>query len=215
MPPDRTCAIHGLATQPDGTCIRCRAEQQTHGSRRLVVGIGAVFGLSTLGLLAYWVLHEPAPDVIVAPMVEMPGDTTAAVAAEQGNASETAPAPAGKGTGDPWAVLEDKDAGNMEAAADKEREKRIEAAMKQVRVTIYYAPWCPTCQRALAWLKNEGINHVAEDVEKSESAKRRWKGMSESGVVPKFEIGGKVLDGFMESSVRDAIREAAEEQVKD
>ncbi len=212
MPPDRTCAIHGLATQPDGTCIRCRAEQQTHGSRRLIVGIGAVFGLSTLGLLVYWVVHEPAQsDVIVAPLVEMPGTTIAA----EDSVQEEAKAPAGKGTANPWAELEEKDAGNAAATAEKEREKRIQAAMKQVPVTIYYAPWCPTCRNALAWLKSEGINHVAEDVEKSESAKRRWKGLSESGIVPKFEIGGKVLDGFMESSVRDAIREAAEEQVKD
>jgi glutaredoxin len=183
----------------------------------LIVGLGAVFGLSTLGLFVYWVVHEPSQsDVIVAPLVEMPG---AIVAEEDSDPVEEesagAPAPAGKGTADPWAVLEDKDAGNVAATAEKEREKRIEAAMKQVRVTIYYAPWCPTCRNALAWLKSEGINHVAEDVEKSESAKRRWKGLSESGIVPKFEIGGKVLDGFMESSVKDAIREAAEEQVKD
>lgn len=211
-----TCSIHGLATRPDGTCVRCREEQHRSGARKVIIGAAVFFGIAVAGLGVFWVMHEPETEKITAPTLKVPEVETAgkdepAVAAHDQRATPS-------NTQDPWAESR-KEAGAAPAASaetqdeEKEREKKIEAAMKKVSVTVYYTRTCPTCQKALAFLKFKKIPHAARDIEASESARRRWKFLSSSTSVPKFDIGGTVLDGFSQSAVMDAIRDAAEKRV--
>ncbi|MFW5739542.1 MAG: glutaredoxin family protein, partial [Myxococcota bacterium] len=178
-------------------------------------GASATFALAIAGLGAYWVWHEPDPsERIVTPTLEIP--EVPAVSAEP--ALRKAPAAAPPAATDPWASLRE-DSGTAPAASasaaedDEERERKIEAAMKRVSVTVYYTPTCPSCQEALAWLKLKKIPHTARDVEASDSTRRKWKYLSASKSVPKFDIGGHVLEGFSEGAVMAGIREVAEKRV--
>jgi len=216
-----TCKTHGLVTGPDGTCVRCREEQSRSGARRVILGASAAFGVALLGLGAFWVLHDPEPtETITAPEVQMPTVSADPALLPDEPDPETTTAPA-INTDNPWAEYEKDAAPEPTASAaptddeakKRERERKIEAAMKKVPVTIYYSPTCATCQQALAWLKIKRIPHTARDVDASDSARRQWEHLSSGRSVPKLDIGGNVLEGFNQSTVTNTLRAAAEKRV--
>jgi glutaredoxin len=62
-------------------------------------------------------------------------------------------------------------------------------------VEMYVTSWCPACKAALAYVKNNGINYSAYDIEKDADAKRRFEEFSGRGV-PLIVVGDKTMRGF-------------------
>jgi glutaredoxin len=62
-------------------------------------------------------------------------------------------------------------------------------------VEIYMTSWCPACKAALAYVKRNGIAHIAYDIEKDNDANRRFEGFNGRGV-PLIIVGDKAMHGF-------------------
>lgn len=218
------CRKHGLATRPDGTCVRCRTEEQDTSSRKVVWGVFGGFVVMLLVLGGYWWLRDQKRESIVAPLAEAtvaPGAvaSTVPVAAPPVEAEEAERAK------DPWAGMGMSDGGaDASDAADEsdasdasdakaERERQIEAASKKVSVTIYYSPSCSACQSALAYMQVERIAHRALNIDADESAARRRRFLTSSQSIPTIDVEGTILTGFSPESLKGAIRAAAEKRV--
>ena len=176
--------------------------------------MAAFFGLALAGLGVFWVMHQPKTETITATAFEVP-EVSSVV---QDEPTKVVHKPAASDT-NPWAESEQKAEPALAASADSEdeeaeREKKIDAAMKKVsgQRSTSRAP-VPPAQKALAFLKLKKIPHSARDIEASESARRQWKFLSPSNSVPKFDIGGTAVEGFSESAIMGAIRNAAEKRV--
>lgn len=64
------------------------------------------------------------------------------------------------------------------------------------RVEIYTTSWCGYCKQAVGYLKSRGIPFTEHDIEKDESAARRWKEIAPEGGVPVAVIGKRVVRGY-------------------
>jgi glutaredoxin len=79
-----------------------------------------------------------------------------------------------------------------------------------VMVIIYGASWCGPCHDAERFFKKRGIPYVMKDVEQDPNAaaemRRKLSASGRSaGSIPVLDVGGKVLVGFSESSLMDAL----------
>jgi glutaredoxin len=77
-------------------------------------------------------------------------------------------------------------------------------------VTIYGASWCGPCHDAERFLQKRGIRYVMRDVEKDEGAAREMQSKLQavgrrSGSIPVIDVGGKILVGYSEFSLEEAL----------
>ncbi len=63
------------------------------------------------------------------------------------------------------------------------------------RVIMYSTTWCGYCKKAKKYFRKNRIAFTEYDIEKSESAKRRYKKLEATGV-PVILIGKKRMNGF-------------------
>ncbi len=63
------------------------------------------------------------------------------------------------------------------------------------RVVMYSTQWCGYCKKAKKHFKKNRIAFTEYDIEKSESAKRRYKKLGATGV-PVILVGKKRMNGF-------------------
>ncbi len=90
-----------------------------------------------------------------------------------------------------------------------------------MKVKVYSTPTCPYCKMTKAWLQLKGIEfedlNVAEDIEARNHMIQRSGQMG----VPVTEIGDKVIIGFDEEALEEAVKslkpdlEKPEEESKD
>lgn len=78
-------------------------------------------------------------------------------------------------------------------------------------VIIYTTAWCKVCRRAKDFMRREGIAFVERDVERSREAKRELDGKKfKAGLaaegVPVFDVGGRLLPGFDEAKLKEALQ---------
>ena len=234
--PDK-CAEHGLVTGPDGRCVLCRREAEP-GNLRTYLFFGILFtGMLSLVLVVWGTrtfrghgsdeVVAEAPGLVPAESAEL--DLVPA-APEPTTPPPLAASPWPSATGDsPWPEAESTpgrdDAGN-DAGPAPEREQRpsaedrrkregeIRRAMDNVQVTVYFAPWCPSCNRAMEWMRANGIRFEARNIETSDSAKRKRRSLTSSRSIPTIVVEDTVMDGFSAGAVKAAIRRAAEKRVK-
>ncbi len=81
-------------------------------------------------------------------------------------------------------------------------ETAVEAAPP---VELFIADWCPNCRKAMDFLRSHGIEFVAYDVEKNETAARRKKQLDKRRLVPFAIINGKKVSGFSENEYLKAL----------
>lgn len=81
--------------------------------------------------------------------------------------------------------------------------------MRRVPVKMYMAPWCPVCQRARAWLLDQGYRFVEHDVEQDRQAARVLATLNPRGSIPTFHVDGRVLRGFDPRLLENLVSEAA------
>ncbi|MBK9000126.1 MAG: hypothetical protein IPM35_30785 [Myxococcales bacterium] len=217
------CARHELAVGPDGLCVLCRREAsaaRAPGERRppipwipvvafaLVVGVG----------VAVWRGAEPRVAVAPSPPQPSPGRAEAepAPVAERSLPEvkePIRPEPAGPAA---TAVPEDEVRAPSPASAKPRapNAEELQAALGEVRITIYTTTWCPHCTRARAWLRANNLRHTEYDVEASESARRERDRISPRRGVPTADIDGEVLTGFGERSWSAAIARATQRRLE-
>src|SRR5688572_10931265 len=72
------------------------------------------------------------------------------------------------------------------APAAQAPRSNMEAAMREVPVTMYMTEWCPYCQRAREWLRKGRYTFVEVDVERDEKAATMLHMLNPRGSVPLF-----------------------------
>lgn len=81
-------------------------------------------------------------------------------------------------------------------------------------VTIYGADWCQPCHQAEDYLKKRGIAYVKKNIEKDSGAEAEMRALLakaglRGGTIPVINVGGKVLLGFSERALSQAIAAAS------
>jgi glutaredoxin len=79
-------------------------------------------------------------------------------------------------------------------------------APPQGDVVLYCTPWCPSCPRARAYLKERGIPYVEVDISRDREAARRvrsWANGNET--TPTFDIKGTVIVDFDRTKLEQAL----------
>jgi glutaredoxin 3 len=73
------------------------------------------------------------------------------------------------------------------------------------KITVYGTPTCPYCSRAKQFLKENNI--AFEDVDVSKDQARADEMIDKSGQmgVPVLDIGGEIIVGFDQASIRKAL----------
>ena len=80
----------------------------------------------------------------------------------------------------------------------------VTAGTAQPKVVLYGTDWCPYCAKTRKFFAVNGIQYVDLDVEKSREAGDRYRELSGKGV-PVILVGDRVITGFDEESLRDAL----------
>jgi glutaredoxin len=213
--------------------VRCRLEQQKTANGRAIAAIVAVFAVGILAIPAWWFLRsqEGGSGTVIAPESTSGVSGTAAAEPEEEEPEDEAEEepgaalPGARGA-DPWAALEEADAGRgapavaastdageTDDASSPERDQAIEREMKSVRVTIYTAPWCSACKNATSWMRANGVYFVEHDIESDSYASEKRKRLTPSKGLPTIDVEGKVMTGFSSRGLMSAIRDAATKRV--
>lgn len=88
------------------------------------------------------------------------------------------------------------------------------AAANVTPVIIYGAAWCGPCRQAQAYLNKRGIPFVEHDIDEEPGAVREMKqklsraGIPYRGQIPVIDVRGKMIVGFSEESLDDALGHA-------
>ena len=77
-------------------------------------------------------------------------------------------------------------------------------------VIIYGASWCGPCHQTMAYLKKRGVTFIEKDIEQDSGANREMQAKLASvgkrgGSIPVIDIRGKIIVGFDERAVDEAL----------
>lgn len=65
----------------------------------------------------------------------------------------------------------------------------------QRQVVMYATSWCPYCQQARNYFREQGIPYIEYDIEKDADAKRAYKAFGGRGI-PVIFVGKRRMNGF-------------------
>ncbi len=63
------------------------------------------------------------------------------------------------------------------------------------QVVMYATSWCPYCQQARNYFREQGIPYVEYDIEKNEEARRAYKSFG-GKMIPVIFVGQQRMNGF-------------------
>lgn len=63
------------------------------------------------------------------------------------------------------------------------------------QVVMYATSWCPYCQQARNYFREQGISYVEYDIEKNADARREYKAFGGRGI-PVIFVGKRRMNGF-------------------
>lgn len=98
------------------------------------------------------------------------------------------------------------------APVSPEREARIAAAQREVRIDLYGEGWCPSCRAAKKYLDDNDIPYTYRDTSVPENSKA-MRALNPKRTIPVIDIEGSVLVGFSARRMQAEIRRAAEVRV--
>ena len=85
-------------------------------------------------------------------------------------------------------------------------EVELKRPLRDIKVIMYMADWCPTCRKASQFFKSLGVNLVELDVEKDANGEQEWsRKAGKNRVVPILDIEGTVLVGLDPEKIRSVI----------
>jgi glutaredoxin 3 len=73
-------------------------------------------------------------------------------------------------------------------------------------VKIYSTPTCPWCKKAKEYFKENNIKFTDVDVSADEAAQKEMVEKSGQMGVPVIEINGKILVGFDQGKIEEALK---------
>lgn len=219
------CATHKLVAAPDGRCVLCRRpklsllsrgeEEESLGSRAFT----ALLGLSLLAAMAMaaYAWTQPLETASASASRTMSPLPTAAAptAQDQAPEDETALVSLREAAHDakalkPQAAPRAKPIKRPRTVGKKIVDPRLVEARKQVRITMYSAPWCFICDRARDFLLSREVDLVEHDVDLEPSASKTLAQLNPAGSIPTFVIEGETIVGFHPWGLEDAIDQAAQ-----
>lgn len=66
---------------------------------------------------------------------------------------------------------------------------------KEQKVVMYATSWCPYCQQARNYFRQQGIAYTEYDIERDMEAKRRYQAFGGRGI-PVIFVGKRRMNGF-------------------
>lgn len=70
---------------------------------------------------------------------------------------------------------------------------------KEQKVVMYATSWCPYCQQARNYFRQQGIPYTEYDIERDADAKRRYQAFGGRGI-PVIFVGKRRMNGFSVSA---------------
>ncbi len=201
----RTCQIHGIVIGPSGRCVIChradRAEsdepEDPGGVRKALGGLLALAVLVGCVLIYKGFSSKPEPPVHTADHDDGPVLASAAPSVDARTDAE-----------DEAATLA------RFRAANEEKQRAFEAAMRKVPVSVYTTKWCALCDSAKTWMKTKQIVFSDYDVEANPDRLAELRKINPKSTVPTFVVDGEPLIGFGPGAIQGAIFRAAEKRVR-
>ncbi len=74
------------------------------------------------------------------------------------------------------------------------------------KVELYVTSWCPYCNKAKAYLDQQGVEYRLYDIEKDAKAAKRKKRLDTRKGVPFAMINGVAIHGWSEAAYAKALR---------
>jgi len=229
------CAVHGLATAPDGRCVVCRREErarQTRGHRSLgaVLVAGAAM-LCVLAIAPRLIRRDAAVSVVQPARVAeelvasadtvqtiVPGTDTAqpmhASPSRESVLSLTQAGSLGAAVPQPSGPAPPKTSPPAAPSAAPPSGEQIQAALRGVPIVMFSTSWCPTCARARSFLQANGIPYAERDIDHDNAALQELKHRSGDTLIPTFDIDGKMLrSGFDPSAIASTLAASVERRL--
>lgn len=66
---------------------------------------------------------------------------------------------------------------------------------QEEKVVMYATSWCPYCQQARNYFRQQGISYTEYDIERDADAKRRYQAFGGRGI-PVIFVGKRRMNGF-------------------
>lgn len=73
------------------------------------------------------------------------------------------------------------------------------------KVTVYTASWCPWCHKVMDFLKDNGVEFEAKDVENREYAQEAMEKSGQAGI-PVTLVGEEVVVGFDVAKLKQLLK---------
>jgi glutaredoxin len=204
QPAARTCQKHGLVLDPSGQCVLCRRERgeppEASGSDHS--------GLVKLGLLLLALGATGAAVFYLARSTREPPPVTVQMAPPP-TVPVVEPDP-----GDEIALAREEALARVRAQDAEERLAKVRKRMHEIEVQIYTTKACTLCPAAIAYLKEGGYTFKELDVEKSPEDLATLRKINPQVSVPTLVVADEVLVGYGPQLVVNALRRAAEKQVR-
>lgn len=74
-----------------------------------------------------------------------------------------------------------------------------------MEIKFYFAPQCPWCEKAKAWLKKKKLPFEALDLSESDNARDEVLQKSGQLATPVIDIDGQIIVGYNEKALESAI----------
>lgn len=74
-----------------------------------------------------------------------------------------------------------------------------------MKIKVYSTPWCPFCSKAKEFLKVHGFDFEDVNIQENVAAANEMIAKTGQEGVPVIEIDGKVIIGFNEPALREAL----------
>lgn len=85
------------------------------------------------------------------------------------------------------------------AATEPQRLAALADYDTEQKVVMYATSWCPYCQQARNYFRQQGIPYTEYDIERDMEAKRRYQAFGGRGI-PVIFVGKRRLNGFSVSA---------------
>lgn len=190
----RRCDVHGLAASPDGHCTLCLRDATRTRTQRWAFAIAAAsfFGVVAVcaAAVARSAAHAPRASAPLVPeLVAEPAKPPVAV-------------PPAHGVDDPYVAA-------APTTAAKPQLSELDAARRDVAITIYSAAWCGYCKKAKAFMDARGLAYSERDVDDDAAAAKELRAISPKGSIPAFKVDQETMVGWSQNGLLAAIDRAA------
>lgn len=196
--PVRVCPRHGLVVGRDGRCVICHRDDNNRieekGNQQILawtLGIAVVMGGAFMWRTVRQIRAASPPIAETDAPVRPP------------------PPPPEEPEPEPTTTPEVRTQRRL--AAEKERQRDIEADMRRVRIKMFMVRKCEMCDAARDHMKAKGMTFQEIDVDDPGGLADMRK-LTPSTQVPVFDVEGEVLVGFAPTLLTGAVRRAADKR---